>query len=69
MWGLLLGLGGGAILHVFVPMPAKGESWNMRSAIIWTGFAMGWFTGLLVGVTRIERHYCKPPASDDRLLE
>jgi hypothetical protein len=68
-WGLLLGLGGGALLHVLVPMPVQAESWDMRSAIIWAGLAMGWFVGLLVGRSRIERHYRKPQTYDDRLLE
>ena len=68
-WGLLLGLVGGALLHHLVPIPDKGGSWDIRSAIIWAGFAMGWFAGLLVGGSRIERHYRKPPTSGDPLLQ
>jgi hypothetical protein len=68
-WGLLLGLGGGALLHRFVPIPEEGGSWDIGSSIIWAGFAMGWFAGLLVGGSHIERRYRKPPPCDNRLLE
>jgi hypothetical protein len=67
-WGLLISLGGGFFHDVLVPLPEKGQSWNMPSAMIWVGFTFCWFAGLLIGVSRIERNSWKLPASDDRLL-
>jgi hypothetical protein len=32
-------------------------------------FLFCWIAGLLIGGSRIEHHYLKPPATDDRLLE
>jgi hypothetical protein len=69
-WGVLIGVGGGILLNENLPLPEKGESWNARSAIVWAGFAIGWFSGLLIGCARIEReHPRKALASNDRLLE
>jgi hypothetical protein len=69
-WGLLIGVGGVTLLNVILPLPEKGQSWNARAAIIWVGFMICWFAGLLIGVARLERTYArKPSASDDRLLE
>jgi hypothetical protein len=69
-WGLLIGVGGIILLDVIVPLPEKEWSWDVRSAILWTGFAICWFAGLLIGAALIERRYSrKPSASDGRLLE
>jgi hypothetical protein len=52
---VVIGVGGGILLDENLPLPEKGESWNARSAIVWAGFAICWFSGLLIRCARIER--------------
>jgi hypothetical protein len=56
-WGVLIGVGGGILLDENLPLPEKGESWKARSAIVWAGFAICWFSWLRMGCARIEREH------------